>query len=228
MATSGTWGFTLDIPEIIEKAYEKAGSRLRSGYDYRTARISLDLLLLEWQNRGLNLWTIKNANQLLTAGTASYTLDAQKLDIIEASLRTDAGDTDQTDLTMKRFSISDYARQTNKLTQGRPTRYFVERDPDAITVYLWPVPDNTQTYNFNHWYMERVEDSGTPGSNTIDVPDRFLPALITGLAHEIALQTPELTERAPMLEGQYEKQWNLAADAARDKASLFIRPKVSR
>ena len=128
MATSGTWDFNLDISDIIEEAYERVGSELRTGYDYRTARRSLDLLLLDWQNRGLNLWTVKNDSQTLTQGVSSYAFSPEKLDIIEGLLRTDAGNASkQTDLTMNRMSISQYAHQTNKLTQGRPIQYWVER-----------------------------------------------------------------------------------------------------
>jgi hypothetical protein len=224
MATSGTWNFTLDIPDIIEEAYQRAGSELRSGWDYRTARLSLDLLLLEWQNRGLNLWTVKNASQALTASTASYTLSAEKLDIIEASLRTDEGDTTaQADLTMRRLSVSDYARQTNKLSEGRPSQYFVEYTDSAITVYPWPVPDSS-TYTFNYWYIERIEDTGKPGTNNVDVPARFLPVLTAGLAYYIAMKLPESSDRLQMLQLEYERQWDLAADAARDKASFFMKP----
>lgn len=226
MATSAAWAFALDLPEIIEEAFEQAGGELRSGYDYRTARRSLDMLLLEWQTEGINLWTVKNASQTLTAGTASYALNGQILDIIEASLRTDAGDTDQQDLTMKRFSVSDYARQTNKLTQGKPTRYFIERAPTAITAYMWPVPD--EAYVFNYWYLERIEDTGSPGTNNVDVPARFLPALTTGLAYKIAMKRPELKQNAASLKGLYDELWAKAADSERDKADYFIRPRMYR
>ena len=173
MATSTTFNFTLDIGDIIEEAYERAGLELRSGYDYKTARRSLDLLMLEWQNRGLNLWTVKNASQTLTAGTSSYDLTAEKIEIIEASLRTDAGDSsNQSDLTMERISVVQYSHLTNKLTEGRPLQYYVGRSPDNITVNLWPVPDAQETYVFNYYYLERIEDSGKPASNNMDVPDR--------------------------------------------------------
>jgi hypothetical protein len=128
MATSGTHSFAMDIKDILEEAYERIGKECRSGYDYRTGRRSLDLLMLEWQNKGLNLWTVKSASQTLTAGTAAYTLDPERVDVIEGLLRTDAGNaTQQTDLHMKRISVSHWARQTNKLTTGRPIQYWVER-----------------------------------------------------------------------------------------------------
>ena len=225
MATSTTFNFTLDIGDIIEEAYERAGLELRSGYDYKTARRSLDLLMLEWQNRGLNLWTVKNASQTLTAGTSSYDLTAEKIEIIEASLRTDAGDSsNQSDLTMERISVVQYSHLTNKLTEGRPLQYFVGRSPDNITINLWPVPDSQETYVFNYYYLERIEDSGKPASNNIDVPDRYLPCLVSGLAYNIALKRPESAQYVPALKEIYEEQWNLVSDAFREKAALYVTP----
>ena len=225
MATSGTTSFTLDLSDIMEEAYERAGLELRSGYDYKTARRSLDLLMLEWQNRGLNLWTVRDATLALVAGTGSYDLTADKLDIIEGLLRTDAGDSSkQSDLTMQRVSVSQYAHQTNKLSQGRPLQYYVERKPAGVTVHFWPVPDATESYTFAYYYMDRIEDAGTPGSNNMDVPARFLPCLVSGLAYQIASKRPEAMQMAPMLKQAYEEQWSLAADAAREKASLYMSP----
>ena len=225
MTASGTWAFDLDLAEIMEEAYERIDKELRTGYDYKTARRSLDLLMLEWQNKGLNLWTVKSASETLVAGTASYALSAEKLDIIEGMIRTDAGDvTKQTDIHMRRISVSSYAQQTNKLSTGRPIQYFIEKSPAGMTVYMWPVPDAGTTYTFHYYYMERVEDTGKPGSNTIDVPARFLPALTAGLAYYLAMKTPSASAKVPMLKGIYDEQWNLAADSAREKASLFIVP----
>ena len=225
MATSTTFNFTLDIGDIIEEAYERAGLELRSGYDYKTARRSLDLLMLEWQNRGLNLWTVKNASQTLTAGTSSYDLTAEKIEIIEASLRTDAGDSsNQSDLTMERISAVQYSHLTNKLTQGRPLQYYVERSPSNITINMWPVPDSQETYTFVYYYLERIEDSGKPASNNMDVPDRYLPCLVSGLAYNIALKRPESVQLVPVLKEIYEEQWNMVSDAFREKAALYVTP----
>jgi hypothetical protein len=225
MATSGTTNFNLDLADIFEEAFERAGSELRSGYDYKTARRSLDLLMLEWQNRGLNLWTVRDATQTLTAGTASYDLTSEKQDIIEGLLRTDAGDTSkQSDLTMQRISVSQYAHQTNKLTQGRPLQYYVERKPTGLTIHFWPVPDATTTYTFAYYYLDRIEDTGKPASNNMDVPARYLPCMVAGLAYQIASKKPESMGIAPALKEVYEEQWNLAADASREKASLYMAP----
>jgi|TARA_R110002012_G_scaffold11497_5_gene51884 hypothetical protein len=225
MATSGTTTFNLDLGDIMEEAYERCGLELRSGFDYRTARRSLNLLMLDWQNRGLNLWTVKNASETLVAGTGSYPLTSDKLDVIEGVLRTDAGDiTKQTDLTMQRISVSQYSHQTNKLLQGRPIQYYIERSPSGITVVVWPVPDAAQVYTFNYYYMERIEDVGSPATLNMDVPARFLPCLTAGLAYNIAMKRQEAAPRLPFLKENYEEQWNMAADSAREKAALYVVP----
>jgi hypothetical protein len=225
MATSGTYNFTLDLSDIVEEAFERAGLELRSGYDYKTARRSLDLLMLEWQNRGLNLWTVRDTTMALVAGTSSYDLTGEKLDIVEGLLRTDAGDTSkQTDLTMQRISVSQYAHQTNKLTEGRPLQFYVERKPSNITLHFWPTPDATTSYTFAYYYMERIEDSGKPGSNNMDVPDRYLPCLVAGLAYQIASKRPEAMGLVGQLKQVYEEQWSLAADGSREKAALYVTP----
>ena len=225
MATSGTYTFNLDLSDILEEAYERAGLELRSGYDYRTARRSLDLMFLEWQNRGLNLWSVQEGSQTLTAGTGRYVLTGDQLDVIEASLRTDDGDANkQTDLTMSRISISQYSHLTNKLTQGRPIQYWIEKDPGAIALNVWPVPDDAVTYKINYYYIQRVEDTGSPASNNVDIPARFMPCMAAGLAYYISIKRPEASERAPLLKQVYEEQWDLAADADRDKSSFYMVP----
>ena len=225
MATSGTYTFNLDLSDILEEAYERAGLELRSGYDYRTARRSLDLMFLEWQNKGLNLWSVQEGSQTLAAGTGRYVLSSDQLDIIEASLRTDDGDADkQADLTMSRISISQYSHLTNKLTQGRPIQYWIEKDPGAIALNVWPVPDGAVAYKINYYYIQRAEDTGSPASNNVDIPARFMPCMAAGLAYYISIKRPEASERAPLLKQIYDEQWDLAADADRDKSSFYMVP----
>ena len=225
MATSGTYTFNLDLGDAIEEAFERAGLELRSGYDYRTARRSINLLMLEWQNRGLNLWTVQEGTQALTSGDGSYTLNGDVLDIIEAFVRTDSGETtSQFDQTLTRISVSQYAHLSNKLTEGKPLQYFLEKDPSAVTINLWPVPDSQETYTLVYYFMQRVEDTGSPASNNMDVPLRFLPRLVAGLAYHLSVKYVEANQKAPLLKSEYEEQWNLAADADREKASLFVTP----
>ena len=228
MATSGTYTFNLDLGDIVEEAFERAGLVVRSGYDYRTARRSLDMLMLEWQNRGLNLWTVQEGTTSITAGTSRYALSADILDIIEAFVRTDAGSTtQQVDQPLSRISVSQYAHLSNKLTQAKPLQYWLEKDPGAIAFNLWPVPDDNETYTLVYYYMQRVEDTGAVASNNMDVPSRWLPALVAGLAYHIAIKKPEVSDRTTMLKELYEEQWVLAADADREKAALYLAPSVT-
>jgi len=229
MTTSGTFAFNLDLGEVLEEAFERAGGELRSGYDYRTARRSLNLLMLEWQNRGLNLWTVKSASQTLTSGVATYALSAEKLDVVEGMIRTDAGSaSSQADISMRRVSVTNYARQTNKLTQGRPIQYYVERTDTGITLNLWPVPDGATTYTFHYYYMEQIEDAGVNASITQDIPVRFLPCLTAGLAYYLAMKIPEAFVKLPSLKLIYEDQWDLAANTHREKAGFFLKPSIPK
>jgi len=225
MATSGTYTFDLDIADVMEEAFERVGRELRSGYDYKTARRSLNLLMLEWQNRGLNLWTVRNTTEALSAGTTSYSLGSDILDIVEASIRTDAGSvTSQFDQSMTRISVSDYSQLSNKLTQSKPLQYYVEKKPTGITIHVWPSPDGQETYAFAYYYMQRIEDAGSPASNNMDVPVRFLPSLVSGLAYQLSMKYPEAAARSQILKADYEEQFTIAADSDRTKASLFISP----
>tara|TARA_R110000803_G_scaffold3216_4_gene10938 strand:- start:2555 stop:3121 length:567 start_codon:yes stop_codon:yes gene_type:complete len=182
-------------------------------------------MLLEWQNRGLNLWTVKEGAITLVAGTKSYTLDPERVDVIEAMMRLNAGDaTRQTDYFMERISISSYSQLTNKLTTGRPTQFWVERAPEAITLHLWPVPDSTQTYTFQYYYMERIEDSGQNVDTTVDIPSRYLPVLASGLAYYLALKDPKAFSFITQLKAIYDEQWDIASESHREKASLRLVP----
>jgi hypothetical protein len=185
----------------------------------------MNFMALEWQNRGINLWTVEQGSQVLTPGTYTYTMPADTIDLLEHQLRTDAGSTSgQTDYTLSRISVSDYAQLSNKLTQGMPLQIYVDRQRAAPVVYLWPVPDNTQTYTLIYWKMRRIQDVGTGGANNIDVPARFLPCLVAGLAYYVAMKRPEAADRLGMLKQEYELQWDLAAGEDREKASVRFVP----
>ena len=228
MASSGTTAFDMDFTEIAEEAWERAGREMRSGFDLRTARRSMNLLTIEWQNRGLNLWTIDSGTQTLTAGTSQYTLPADTIDLLDHVIRTNAGNTTtQSDLTINRIGVSSYAAIPNKLTQGRPLQVWVERLKTAPRINLWPVPDDSQTYTFVYWRLRRVEDAGN-GVETADMNFRFLPCLVAGLAYYIAMKVPELVTRIDMLKMVYDEQYNLAAGEDREKTSERFVPRVGR
>ena len=227
MATSGTTDFNMEFTEIAEEAWERAGREMRSGYDLRTARRSMNLMTIEWQNRGINLWTVDEGTVNLVAGTGQYALPADTIDLLEQVIRTDSGNVNtQTDLTITRISVSTYASIPNKLTRGRPIQVWIERLVAAPQINVWPVPDNNN-YVFKYYRLRRIEDAGS-GVQTADMNLRFLPCLVAGLAYHIAMKVPELAPRVEMLKAEYEAQFVLAAGEDREKTPLRFVPAVNR
>lgn len=225
MTTSGTTSFNMNFTEIAEEAFERAGREMRSGYDLRTARRSMNLLTIEWANRGLNLWTIEQGTINLVQGTATYNLPTDAIDVLEHVIRTGAGsEATQADLNITRISVSTYATIPNKLTQARPIQVFVDRQRDNPTITVWPVPDGSTSYQFVYWMLRRIQDAGS-GVETPDMPFRFLPCLVAGLAYYIAMKIPEGAPRIELLKGAYEEQWNLAAGEDREKAAIRLVPR---
>jgi hypothetical protein len=226
MATSTTSVFNLDVDEIIDEAFERAGmGRAYSGSDFRTARRSLNLLSQEFANRGVNLWTIEDATQALTSGTATYTLPADTVAILDYAIRTGTG-TGQVDTTISRMHVGDYASLSSKNTTGRPTQIYIERLRDAPQITMWPVPNNN-TYTLVYYRVRRIQDSSNGGDYQYDAPTRFLPAVVAGLAYHIALKNPPAIERVPMLKQMYEEEWQLAATEDRDRSNFKIAPSTS-
>tara|TARA_Y100000310_G_scaffold198048_1_gene198088 strand:- start:2009 stop:2686 length:678 start_codon:yes stop_codon:yes gene_type:complete len=221
MATSGTTAFNLEISEVIEEAFERCGLQSKTGYDIETARRSLNLLSLEWANRGLNFWTVEQGTKTLTASTPTVTMDSDTVDLIQYWIRDGSG-TSQSDLPISRFSVSQYSTIPNKLTEGRPVNLYIDKQRDAPVVYFWPTPD--EAYTFVYQQIRRIEDTGVVGSNDPDVPARFLPALVSGLAYMISQKYVEAFARSPELKAEYEFQWDLAQSEDRDRASVHFVP----
>jgi len=295
MAISGTTSFNLDLTELVEEAFERTGSELRTGYDLRTARRSLNLLFADWSNRGINMWTFEQGTINLVPGQNTYPLPSDTVDLLEHVIRTGAGSVStQSDLTITRISVSTYATIPNKLQQARPIQVWIQRldgqtsavgttltatitstdttltvasavnlpatgfiligsetigygyisgntlyncvrgqnnttaashtSGDSVYVQnlpaitVWPTPDNSQTYQFVYWRMRRIDDAGG-GVNTMDVPFRFLPCLVAGLAYYLALKVPNGAQRLDILKSQYDEAWQLASTEDREKAS---------
>lgn len=225
MATSGTTSFNMEFTEIAEEAWERAGREMRSGYDLRTARRSMNLMMIEWQNRGINMWTIDEGSVSLTSGTAEYDLPADTIDLLEQVIRTGSG-SNQQDLTISRISVSTYASIPNKNSTGRPIQIWIERLRDNPKFNVWPVPDS-DSYTLRYWRMRRIEDAGA-GVETADMTFRFLPCLVAGLAYHIAMKVPELAERVQLLKQDYEEQFMLAAQEDREKTPARFVPRVGR
>ena len=229
MKTSGTTTFNLEFTELAEEAWERAGREMRSGYDLRTARRSMNMLTIELANRGINLWTIEQGTVPLVQGTNTYTLPADTIDLLEHVIRTSPGvQNSQADLNITRISVSTYSTIPNKLVQGRPIQIWIQRLRDAPQVTVWPTPDQGSVgspyYTLVYWRLRRIQDAGA-GVETQDVPFRFLPVIASGLAYQIAMKTPELMERVSMLKAEYEQQFELAAGEDREKAAIRFVPR---
>ena len=221
MATSGTATFNLEIAEVIEEAFERCGLQTKTGYDIETARRSLNLLSLEWANRGLNFWCVAEGTASTTASTSTITLPSDTIDLIEYWIRDGTG-TSQNDLPLSRFSVSQYSTIPNKKTEGRPVNIYIDKQRDAPVAYLWPTPD--KVYTFAYQRIRRIEDTGSVGSTNPDVPARFLPALVSGLAFQLSQKYPESFVRSSELKHEYEYQWDLAQSEDRDRASVHFVP----
>jgi len=219
MTTSGVATFNPDFVEIIDEAYERCGIESRTGYDLRTARRSLDLMFAEWASRGLNLWTIEQRAVTLVPGTAQYALPPDTVNILSAVIRTGTGQTQQ-DVTIDRISRAEYLHVPNKNTESRPAQYYVERTTQP-QLFVYPAPDATQTYTFQYYTIRRIQDAGV-ASNTADVDFRFLPCLVAGLSYYLALK--KAPDRIQLLKAIYEEEFQRAAYADRDTASVFLLP----
>ena len=303
--TSGASGFNLDLTEIVEEAFERAGGELRTGYDLRTARRSLNLLFADWANRGINMWTFEQGTIPLVQGLNTYPLPTDTVDLLEQVIRTQPNQqSNQADLSITRISISTYATIPNKLTQARPIQIWMQRldgqiSPTGFTyvsanttdqtitltstanlpttcylnigaetiyygcvnsstqiggvfraqngtsqitpsvgtaVYLnnvprvsvWPTPDQgtvaSPYYQLVYWRMRRVQDVGD-GSNVMDVPFRFIPCMVAGLAYYMAFKVPRAMERLPVLKQQYDEAWELASQEDRENAAIRFVPR---
>jgi hypothetical protein len=308
MTTSGTASFNLDLNDIVEEAFERAGGELRTGYNLRTARRSLNLLFADWANRGVNMWTFEQNAITLVQGQPTYALPDDTVDLLDHVIRTNANQpSNQADLTITRISVSTYATIPNKLIQGRPIQIWVQRltggdsllagtvqstinaaatsipitslagvpfagfvrigteligynqtqpaengnpayllncvrGQDGTTaashstsavitlvqkqsVTVWPTPDSATTYQLVYWRMRRIQDAGSGGTKTMDVPFRFVPCLVAGLSYYIALKIPEGFQRLDILKAQYDEAWTLAAGEDQDRAAVRFVPR---
>jgi hypothetical protein len=242
MTTSGTTAFNLNLNELIEEAFERCGAELRTGYDLRTARRSLNLLTIEWANRGINLWTIEQGQIAMVQGQITYALPVDTIDLLDHVIRTQTGQ-GQTDINISRISIDTYSTIPNKNAQGRPIQVWINRQSGATypaggrpegtnpstgvdhpSINVWPAPEQSNYYTFVYWRLRRIQDAGT-GVTTQDIPFRFIPCMVAGLAFHLSKKIPGALERTQMLKAEYEELWQQAADEDREKAALRIAPR---
>jgi hypothetical protein len=303
MTTSSTSAFNLDLNDLIEEAFERCGLELRTGYDFKTARRSLNLLTVEWANRGINLWTVEQGQITMNTGQATYALPNDTIDLLDQTIRQNNGTTNQIDINISRISEPTYMTIPNKLTQGRPIQVWINRQSGqtntlpattlngaisatdvtitltstvglatsgfikvdnetivysnisgnqllncargqanttaashltAASVYtqnlpsinVWPTPNAGGGYVFVYYRLRRMQDAGT-GVTDQDIPFRFIPCMVAGLAYYIAMKKPEVApERIVMLKTDYEQQFQLASEEDREKAPIRFVPRT--
>jgi hypothetical protein len=242
MTTSGTTTFNLNVNELFEEAFERCGTELRTGYDFKTARRSLNLLTIEWANRGINLWTIEQGTIPMVQGQITYPLPIDTIDLLDHVIRTQTGQ-QQTDININRISADTYITIPNKNAQGRPIQVWINRQSGATypvggqpqgtnpitgvdhpSINVWPAPDQDNYYTFVYFRLRRIQDSGN-GVVTQDIPFRFLPCMVAGLAYHLSMKLPGGLERSAALKAQYEELWQQAADEDHEKAPLRLAPR---
>jgi hypothetical protein len=217
MATSDSRDFDLDVGEIIEEAYERCGLEMRTGYDARTARRSLNLMFADWANRGLNMWTVTQATKAITSGTASYAFDATYVDLLEVVLRNSSG----VDYTLSQMSRGEYLTTPNKTSTGQPSQYFFDRQT-IPTITLWSTPD--ASYTLVYYYVSRIQDADAMINNA-DAPFRFLPCMVAGLAYYLAMK--KAPERVQLLKSVYEEEFQRAAAEDANSTPLKLTPSMA-
>ena len=230
MATSGTTTFNLSIDEIVEEAYERCGIRTNSGYDLASGRRSLDLLLQDWNNRGINLWKIKLIAAALSAGVSKISSEAGTSDVMEAYVSNNSTLTDNvsssSDVSLTKIDRSAYAALSGKGTQAQPSQYFIDRQgvsPLTPQIYLYPSPDASTYTHLKYYAVKRVEDAGAYANNP-DAPNRFLPALCAGLASQQALK--RAPDRIQALKLLYEDVLQRALTEDGTRTSAYISPQA--
>ena len=240
MTTSGTTAFNLDLNELVEEAFERCGRELRTGYDLRTARRSLNLLTIEWANRGINLWTIEQGSIPMVTGQATYNLPADTIDLLDHVIRTGTGQ-NQIDINITRISESTYSTIPTKNALGRPIQVWINRQsgtqyPDGLippgtvtkfpTINVWPTPNAPgDQYTFVYWRLRRIQDAGN-GVTTQDIPFRFINCMVAGLAYYLSMKLEGVAQdRILMLKADYEQQWQLASEEDREKAAIRFVPR---
>ena len=217
MTTSSSTNFELDVADYIEEAFERCGLEARTGYDLKTAKRSMNIMLAEWANRGLNQWTIEQRTQTLTANDSDYSLETDVIDILSAAVRRST-----TDFSMTRISRDNYLAIPTKTTTGRPTQFFLDRQITP-NLKIWPAPENS-TDTIVYDALTRIQDADGV-TNTMEIPFRFYPCLTAGLAYYIAMK--RAPDRIQLLKSVYEEEFERAMGEDRDRSSFTVTPQLS-
>ena len=221
MATSGTRAFSLDVATAIEEAYELAGLEARTSYDAVTARRSLDIMFADWSNRGIQMWEVTKVTQALTKGTSEYPIETFDIDILDAYIQKTVNNV-VTDLTVERIDRNAFVNIPAKATQSRPSQYWLERLTTPV-IHLYPTPENS-TDKLIYYSWRRIQDSGA-AINDLDIPSRFIPCLVAGLAYYLCIK--KNAQKLPVIEGLYEKALVNALRYDEDQATVKLVPKMS-
>ena len=223
MATSNSKDFELDVADYVEEAFERCGLELRTGYDLKSATRSLNLMLAEWANRGLNQWTITQKTIDMGKDTTSYTIDSTNatatIDVLDVFIRETIGST-ATDVPLSRLSRAQYANISTKSTTGKPNQYFINK-LISPTVTVWPAPDKNSTYVLHLNVLTRMDDADV-GADTMDLPFRFYPCLAAGLAYYMAIK--RAPEKVGMLKQMYDEEFNRALSQDEERSSFRVAP----
>jgi hypothetical protein len=226
MTTSGSKDFELDVADYVEEAFERCGLELRTGYDLKTAQRSLNLMLAEWANRGLNQWTINQKTISAVLNTIQYTIDSTNptsvIDVLDVFVRETVSGT-TTDIPLSKLSRAEYAHIATKTTTGKPNQYFVDKQISP-TITVWPAPDKNSAYTLHLNILSRMDDADA-GANTLEVPFRFYPCLAAGLAYYMALK--KAPEKVPLLKQLYEEEFERALSQDQARASFRVAPDLT-
>mgnify|MGYP003139616152 FL=1 len=221
MSTSGTYNFSMDIDEVIQEATEMIGGEPTLGHEPKSARRSINLLLQDWQNRDIMLWTAETSTFTVSVSTTTYSLASSSIDVLEAVVNRD-----NVDIQLERISMQEFLKIPNKKQTGRPTQYAVRHERDNPEVYLWPLPENS-TDQVKVELIRYMQDINKSAIQTPDVSRRFLPCLTAGVAYYMSMKRPNVDmERIAMIKTEYEERLSRALEEDRERVSLLIRPQV--
>lgn len=223
MALSGSKDFEPDVAEYVEEAFERCGLELRTGYDLRTARRSMNLMLAEWANRGLNQWTIQQNSIPMVLNQITYNIDSSNgtaaIDVLDVFVRETIQGT-ATDIPLSRMSRAEYAHMATKSTTGKPNQFFIDKQITP-TITVWPAPDKNSTYTVYCNTLTRMDDADA-GANTLQMPFRFYPCMVAGLAYYLALK--KAPDKVQLLKGLYEEEFTRALSQDEERASFRVAP----
>lgn len=222
MTTSGTYNFSLDIDEVIQEASEMIGGEQQLGQEPRSARRSINLLLQDWQNRGVLLWTVNTTVVSLTTSVTSYDLADPTIDVLEVVVNLST-----TDIQLTRITMEEYLKIPRKSQTGRPTQYAIRRTRTKPVLYLWPVP-NQSDYSLKIEKFDYLQDVNKSAIQIPDISRRFYPALTAGLSYFMSMKRPGVEGgRIQFLKQEYEERLARAMDEDRERAKIKIVPKLN-